>query len=133
MLVKKGGHGDETWRLVVYIVLNCIIAFTLGCKKVLISPVNLSLWGVNNLGTIVGRTMAALCIGGAVGPIIVWYGLSAPGDIYLDNSLNTSEQQQAELESFVGDAMLILGGIGTIACLGFLFLVTPHERHTRDL
>ena len=45
-IVKKGG--DDTWRLVVYIVLNCIIAFTLGTKKVLISPVNLSLWGVNN-------------------------------------------------------------------------------------
>jgi len=127
VLVKKGG--DETWRLVLYIVLNCIIAFTLGTKKVLISPVNLSLWGVNNLGTLVGRTMASLCCGAVIGPIIIWAGLSAPGDIYIDDTLNTSAQQQAELKSFVGGALLILGGVASVACIGFLFLVKPHEKH----
>ena len=125
VIVKKGG--DNTWRLVVYIVLNCIIAFTLGTKKVLISPVNLSLWGVNNLGTLVGRTLASLCVGAFVGPVIIWYGLSKSGDIYIDNTLNTSVQQQADLESFVGGALLILGGVTSLACLGFLFLVKPHE------
>ena len=123
-IVKKGR--DNTWRLVVYIVLNCIIAFTLGTKKVLISPVNLSLWGVNNLGTLVGRTLASLCVGAFIGPVIIWYGLSKSGDIYIDNTLNTSEQQQ-ELESFVGGALLILGGVASLACLGLLFLVKPHE------
>jgi len=127
ILVMKGG--DEIWRLVLYIVLNCIIAFTLGTKKVLISPVNLSLWGVNNLGTLVGRTMASLCFGAVIGPIIIWCGLSAPGDIYIDNTLNTSVQQQAELESFVGGALLILGGVALFACFGFFFLVKPHEKH----
>ena len=34
VIVKKSG--DNTWRLVVYIVLICIIAFTLDTKKVLI-------------------------------------------------------------------------------------------------
>ena len=124
-IVKKGR--DNTWRLVVYIVLNCIIAFTLGMKKVLISLINLSLfWGVNNLGILVGRTLASLCVGAFIGPVIIWYGLSKSGDIYIDNTLNTSEQQQ-ELESFVGGALLILGGVASLACLGFLFLVKPHE------
>ena len=125
-IVKKGR--DNTWRLVVYIVLNCIIAFTLGMKKVLISLINLSLfWGVNNLGILVGRTLASLCVGAFIGPVIIWYGLSKSGDIYIDNTLNTSEQQQAELESFVGGALLILGGVASLACLGLLFLVKPHE------
>ena len=94
----------------------------------MISPVNLSLWGVNNLGTLVGRTLASLCVGAFVGPVIIWYGLSKSGDdIYIDNTLNTSEQQQAELERFVGGALLILGGVASLACLGFLFLVKPHE------
>ena len=73
--------------------------------------------------------MASLCFGAVIGPIIIWAGLSAPGDIYIDYTLNTSAKQQAELESFVGGALLILGGVASVACIGFLFLVKPHEKH----
>ena len=68
-----------------------------------------------------------------LGPIFVWIGLSKPGDIYLDNTLNTSEQQQIELEQSMGVALLSLGASGVLAFLGHWFCVKPYNPNTNGV
>eukprot|EP00986_Skeletonema_menzelii_P002336 scaffold627_cov144-Skeletonema_menzelii.AAC.45 len=61
------------------------------------------------------RAVFMVSMGAIVGPLFIWVGLSKPGDIYMDQNLNKSEQQQVELEQSMGTALLCLGAVGVLA------------------
>ena len=50
----------------------------------------------------IARALLFVSLAAIIGPLIIWAGLSKPGDIYLDQRLNTNEQQQIELEQSMG-------------------------------
>ena len=106
---------------------NMIVGFCLGSQKLCIQPISLKNWGINNVKQVVARVLMALRLASFVGPIIIWSALSRPGNIFLDPSLNTSEQQQMELEKSMGATLMVIGGLGTIAFTGQYFLIKPYK------
>ena len=109
-----------------FIATNIAIASSLGVEKVLISLVSLENWGVNNMPRMAARGVFALTVAAFIGPLFVWLGLSYPGNIYLDSTLN-SMQQKAELERSVGVALLILGAFGFSGFVGHWLFVKPYK------
>jgi len=123
-IVKVGNVG--TGPMVAFIVLICIIGGTLGAKKIFITPVCLEMWGFANLSKVTSRAMVAYMLAALFGPLIMWNGLSQAGDIYIDPSLNTNEQQKSQLLLYSSNSLFILGAIACLAFFGFAFFVKPY-------
>ena len=117
---------DTLWMWL-FTVANMIVGFCLGSQKLCIQPMSLKNWGINNVKQVVARVLMALRLASFVGPIIIWSALSRPGNVFLDPSLNTTEQQQMELEKSMGATLMIIGGLGTIAFTGQYFLIKPYK------
>ena len=73
------------------------------------------------------RAVFMASLGAIIGPLFIWIGLSKPGDIYMDQSLNTSQQQQIELEQSMGTALICLGAIGFLAFFGHWLCIKPYK------
>lgn len=129
--IVKMGKTDKGWMWVFMVVVNVFVACSLGVgklttttklvlflnchtfvahsfvsllstEKVLISLISLANWGVHNMKNMIARALLFVSLAAIIGPLIIWAGLSKPGDIYLDQRLNTNEQQQIELEQSMG-------------------------------
>ena len=129
-LIVKMGKSDRGWMWVFMVVVNVFVAMSLGVgkltttkidlflncltfvahnfvsllstEKVLISLISLANWGVHNMKNMIARALLFVSLAAIIGPLMIWAGLSKPGDIYLDQRLNTNEQQQIELEQSMG-------------------------------
>ena len=117
---------DTLWMWL-FTAANMIVGFCLGSQKLCIQPMSLKNWGINNVKQVVARVLMALRLAFFVGPIIIWSALSRPGNIFLDPSLNTTDQQQMELKKSMGATLMIIGGLGTIAFTGQYFLIKPYK------
>ena len=95
-------------------------------NEAFLAPVSLETFGMHNLGKMVTRAMIPLCVASGLGPIIMWNGLSKSGNIYIDQSKNTSEVQMSILLNFAGNTLLILASIALCAFISFAFFVKPH-------
>ena len=73
------------------------------------------------------RAVFMVSMGEIIGPLFIWVGLSQPGDIYMDQSLNKSEGQQDELEQSMGTALLCLGAVGVLAFFSHWFCIKPYR------
>ena len=73
------------------------------------------------------RAVFMVSMGAIIGPLFIWVGLSQPGDIYMDQSLNKSEGQQDELEQSMGTALLCLGEVGVLAFFSHWFCIKPYR------
>jgi len=111
-----------------FIIANAVVAFCLCAKKIFLTPLALAMWGKQNLPKVSSRSLSALDIASFIGPIVMWQGLSASGDIYIDPMLNTSEEQRRELLTYSSNSLFILGGIAFSAFLCFAFLIKPYRR-----
>lgn len=118
---------DTLWMWL-FTAANMIVGFCLGSQKLCIQPISLKNWGINNVKQVVARVLMALRLASFVGPIIIWSALSRPGNVFLDPSLNTTEQQQMELEKSMGATLMIIGGLGTVAFTGQYFLIKPYNK-----
>ena len=78
----------------------------------------------------IARALLFVSLAAIIGPLMIWAGLSKPGDIYLDQRLNTNEQQQIELEQSMGIALLSLGAAGVIAFFGHWLCFKPYTMST---
>lgn len=114
-----------------FIAANIAVASSLGVEKVLISLVCLANWGVNNMPRMTARAVFAMACAAFIGPLFIWLGLSYPGNIYLDPTLNTSVQQKEELEQSMGAALLVLGAVGFVGFVGHWLCVKPYKPSTR--
>ena len=79
------------------------------------------------------RVVFTVSLAAIIGPMCIWIALSKPGDVYMDPSLNTSEQQQLELEQSMGIALLCLGGVGVLAFLGHWLCFKPYKPETTSV
>ena len=120
------GNTNTLWMWL-FTVANMVVGFCLGSQKLCIQPISLKNWGINNVKQVVARVLLALRLASFIGPLIIWSALSRPGNVFLDPNLNTSEQQQSELESSMGAALLIIGALGSIAFVGQYFLIKPYK------
>ena len=117
----------STAWMIGFIIANAVVAFCLGAKKIFLTPLALAMWGKQNLPKVSSRSLSALDIASFIGPIVMWQGLSASGDIYIDPRLNTSEEQRRELLTYSSNSLFILGGIAFSAFLCFAFLIKPYR------
>lgn len=116
----------STAWMVAFIIAYTGIAFTLGAKKIFLYPVCLEMWGQKNYTSMTARAMTAFCVAANIGPLIMWQGLSKAGDVYIDQSKNTSEEQMSTLLSFAGNNLLILAALALVTVISFAFFIKPH-------
>jgi len=128
--IVKMGKTDKGWMWAFMVVVNVFVACSLGVEKVLISLISLANWGVHNMKNMIARALLFVSLAAIIGPLIIWAGLSKPGDIYLDQRLNTNEQQQIELEQSMGIALLSLGAVGVLAFFGHWLCFKPYTIST---
>mmetsp|Transcript_35839 Transcript_35839/g.78507 ORF Transcript_35839/g.78507 Transcript_35839/m.78507 type:complete len:559 (-) Transcript_35839:59-1735(-) len=113
-----------------FVVAMMVVGCGLAASKVCIPLGAIENWGIDNLAQVNAMLQLSAGVAGVLGPFWIWFGLSrhSTGDLYIDDSLNDTEEDKLDIQKIMGNHILMFGACVTVGWLGEMFCVRKYKK-----